>query len=537
MSERTWDYIVVGAGSAGAIIAARLTEDPDCRVLLLEGGGSDRTAICRVPGMVSVIHTVPQVKKRFDWGYKTQPNPQTLDRKIPYVRGKVLGGSSAINGMVFVRGNKANYDGWAEDGCPGWDYASVLPYFRRFEDFEGGESELRGAGGPIKISRPTGISPVSEAFITAVADTAGVPVLEDYNGAEQEGVSLFQLSSRDGVRYSTAEAYLHPNLNRPNLEVITGALVDRVLIEEGRAVGVAWREGGRDVEGRVEREVVLSAGAVGSPAILLRSGIGPADELKALDIPVHADLPVGRNLHDHLFFPLTFITPRGGHRGTATHFVSGMIRERLFGGTWFGRSVFEVVAFLKTDPSLSIPNLQLHSLPWAYPHPNQDDTTKRPEVDTRPAFTVQPTLIYPRSRGALSLRSRDPGAEPRIDPQYLSDPHDAEVLMRGIAMTREIMAHPAIAPEVTLELEPRMEGDALRRELPNRVATVYHPVGTCRMGMDQRAVVTPELTVRGIEGLRVADASIMPSVTGGNTNAPCMMIGEKAADLLRGAPS
>jgi choline dehydrogenase len=535
MSEAgSWDYIVVGAGSAGAVIAARLTEDPECRVLLLEGGITDRSAICTVPGMVSIIHTVPQIKKKYDWGYKTTPRSPTLDRKIPYVRGKVLGGSSAINGMVFVRGNRANFDSWAADGCPGWDYESVVPYFRRFEDFEDGESELRGAGGPIKISRPTNISPVSEAFMPAVAGAMGVPVLDDYNGASQEGVSLFQLTSRDGLRSSTAEGYLHPNKKRSNLEIVLGALVDKVVIENGRAVGVKYALKGKDMVARASSEVILSAGAVGSPAILLRSGIGPAEDLAALGVDVIADLPVGKNLHDHLFFPMTFITPNGGHRGTPLHFFGGMVQEKLFGGTWFGRSVFEVVAFLKTDASQPIPNLQLHSLPWAYPHPNQDDTTKRPEVDTRAAFTIQPTLIYPESRGELRLLSLDPADKLHIDPHYLECEADSKVLLDGIRMTREIMGHAAIAGEVSSEFEPNISGDALLKEFPNRVATVYHPVGTCRMGSDERAVVDPQLRVRGIEGLRVADASIMPSVTGGNTNAPCIMIGEKAADLIRG---
>lgn len=533
MSNR-YDYIVVGAGSAGAVIAARLTEDPACRVLLLEGGGSDRTSICTVPGMVSIIHTVPQIKKKFDWGYKTTPNALTLDRKIPYVRGKVLGGSSAINGMVFVRGNRANFDAWEAEGCTGWGYGDVLPYFKRFEDFEGGASDWRGAGGPIKISRPTGISPVSEAFIQAASETTGTAVLDDYNAGSQEGVSLFQLTSRDGVRYSTAEGYLHPNRTRSNLTIVLGALVDKVVVEGGRAVGVSYSVGGEARIDHADSEVILSAGAVGSPAILLRSGIGPAADLQALGLTVHADLPVGQNLHDHLFFPLTFITPRGGHRGTALHFLSGMLRERVTGGTWFGRSVFEVVAFLRTHGSDGIPNLQLHTLPWAYPHPNQDNTEVRPTVDTRAAFTVQPTLIYPKSRGELRLRSLDPGDKLHIDPHYLEHPDDARTLLEGIALTREIMAHGAIAGEVKLELEPSLFDDDLKRELPNRVATVYHPVGTCRMGSDDRAVVDPSLRVRGIEGLRVADASIMPSVTGGNTNAPCIMIGERAADLIRG---
>jgi len=533
----SWDHIIVGAGSAGCVIAARLTEDPDCRVLLIEGGGSDRSDLCRVPGMVSIIHTVPQVKKKYDWGYKTAPKPLTLDRKIPYIRGKVLGGSSAINGMVFVRGHQSNYDDWAAQGCEGWGWADVLPYFKKLEDYEDGQSTLRGAGGPIKVSKPTDISPVSEAWQHAVANTCGVPIIDDYNGAQQEGAGLWQLSARDGIRYSSSEGYLHPNMDRPNLDVVTGALVHKVIITDGRATGVSYSVGDKLQTVNASSGVILSAGSVGTPAILMRSGVGPAAHLSELDIPVRADLPVGQNLHDHIFFPLTFLTPRGGHKGTALHFFSGMIKEKLFGGTWFGRSVFESVAFVKVNSSSEVPDLQLHSLPWAYPAPNQDNTEVRPNVDTRAAFTVLPTLIYPQSRGELRLRSTDPDETPHIDPNYLAETQDVQTLVDGVGLTREIMADSAISSEVTAELHPAehaaSEAD-LRREIPNRISTVYHPVGTCRMGSDERAVVGPDLKVRGIDGLWVADASIFPSITGGNTNAPCLMIGEKAAALIRG---
>jgi choline dehydrogenase len=533
MSE--YDYIVIGAGSAGCVIASRLTEDPDVSVLLLEAGGSDRTALCRKPGMVSIIHTVPEVKRRFDWGFYTRPRQETLERRMPYVRGKVMGGSSAINGMVFVRGHRANFDAWAADGCPGWGFEDVLPYFKRLECFQGGDPAWRGTDGPIQVSVTDGLSPVSEAFSEAVSGACGVPVLDDYNAERQEGVGRFQISARNGVRYSTSEGYLQPALARRNLTVTSGAAVQRLELEGRRVVGVRWRRGDQQEQARARREVVLCAGAVGSPQLLMLSGIGPADHLSELGIEVRADLPVGRNLHDHLFFPLTFLAPRGGHRGTPWHFFSGMLKEYLFGGTWFGRSVFEVVAFVKSDASRALPDVQLHSMPWAYPAPNQDAPV-RPEVDMRPALTVLPTLIYPESRGEVRLRSADPGDAPVIDPHFLEARADREVLLRGIQITREVMAHGAIAGELTGELEPGPEFkdlQALTRELPNRVSTVYHPVGTCRMGSDERAVVDPELRVRGVEGLRVADASIMPSITGGNTNAPCIMIGERAADLLR----
>jgi len=534
--SESWDHIIVGAGSAGCVIAARLTEDPACRVLLVEGGGTDRSDLCRVPGMVSIIHTVPKVKKKYDWGYKTAPRSRTLDRKIPYIRGKVLGGSSAINGMVFVRGNPANYDGWAAEGCAGWGYQDVLKYFKKLEDYEDGPSDLRGGGGPIKVSKPTDISPVSEAWQHAVASTCGVPILDDYNGESQEGAGLWQLTSRDGIRYSSSEGYLHPNMDRENLDVLTGALVHRVIIQRGRATGIVYSIGDAQHTAAASTGVVLSAGSVGTPAILMRSGVGPAAHLQDLDIAVCADLPVGQNLHDHVFFPLTFITPRGGHKGTALHFFSGMVKEKLKGGTWFGRSVFESVAFVKLNSSSPVPDLQLHSLPWAYPSPNQDNTEVRPDVDKRAAFTILPTVIYPESRGELRLSAAEPDAAPHIDPNYLSTQRDVETLVQGVALTREIMADPAIADEVSSELHPADAASTqadLRREIPNRICTVYHPVGTCRMGTDERAVVDPTLRVRGIDGLWVADASIFPTITGGNTNAPCLMIGEKAADLIR----
>ncbi len=529
-----YDTIVVGAGSAGCALAARLTEDLDRQVLLLEGGGSDRSMLYRIPGFVSIMHIVPQVKKTLDWGYRVAPQTHALDRIPPYPRGKVLGGSSAINGMLWVRGNRANYDAWAAEGCVGWAYDDVLPLLQRMESFEDPDAPHRGGEGPIKVTRSRDISPVSEAFHEAVAAATGCARNPDYNGPSQEGVSRVQMSAHEGVRYSTSQGYLQPALSRPNLTVQTDALVHRVLIEGGRATGVEWSRSGALHTDHAASEVVLCAGAVGSPAILQRSGVGPAALLQQHDIAVRADLPVGENLHDHLFFPLTFLAPKAGHRGTPLHFAAGIAKELLFGGTWFSRTVFEVIAFIKTDPSLDVPDLQLHSLPWAYPAPNQD-SGERPEVDLRPAFTVQPTLIYPRSRGTLRITSSQPGASPHIDPNFLADPADRQTLVRGIEITRDILAHQAVAPHIAAELEPGADftGARLAAEVSHRGATVYHPVGTCRMGVDDRAVVDPRLAVRGIDGLHVADASVFPSITGGNTNVPSILVGERCADILR----
>jgi len=529
MSE--YDYIVVGAGSAGCLLAARLAERGN-EVLLLEAGPTDRTRFCEVPGMVSVIHTVPQVKKRFDWGYYTVPQKNALDRRIPAVRGKVLGGSSSINGMLFVRGHRENYDDWAADGCPGWSYQDVLPAFKRMEDWEDGESASRGAGGPIAVTRQKGLTPASQAFIEAVKDTFNVPYCEDYNGHEQEGAMIFQQSARKGRRFSSSIATLRNNAAR--LTVRTGVLVERVVLKGSTATGVAVRVGAERQTVSARREVIVCAGVFGSPQILMLSGIGPAAHLRSHGIKAIVDLPVGDNLHDHMFVPMTFLAPSAVRRGTARYFLSGMIAEAVRGDSWFGRTVFEGGAFVRSKHARNVPDLQIHMLPWAYPSPNQDKPV-RPEVDLRPAMTVMPTLIYPKSRGTVRLASSEPDAAPLIDPAYLTEQSDAQFLFDSVKAMRDMAASQHLKTVITTELHPadaaRTDAD-LWRELPNRATTVYHPVGTCRMGSDERAVVDPLLRVRGIEGLRVADAAIMPSITGGNTNAPAMMIGERCAEIM-----
>ena len=530
------DYIVVGAGSAGCIVAARLSEDSSCNVVVLEAGGSDRTTFCKKPGMISLIHQVPELKAKFDWGLYLNPRKETLNRKIPYPRGKVLGGSGAINGMVYVRGNPKNFDDWAEDGCPGWSYDDVLPYFRKLETFEDDDSGVRGTSGPIQVTRAKDVSPISEAFRHAVAEWNQTGLNDDYNGRKQEGGALFQLNQKDGLRQSSAECYLHPAMGRPNLRVELGAHISRLEFEGTRCVGVTYEQDGQIHTLRAEREVLLCAGAVASPKLLMLSGVGPSKHLEQHGISCIADLPVGQNLHDHLFLPIVFVAPNAGHRGTATHFFGGMLQEYLFGDGWFGRSVFEAIGFVRSDSSSPIADMQLHSLPWSYPAPNRD-APGIPKVDTRPALTVQPSLIYPKSRGEILLTSADPKAAPHIDPHFLETQADLDFLERGAEITRQILRGPAIAQEIDLELEPGPayeDPERMRAEIPNRIGTIYHPVGTCRMGTDERAVVDTQLRVRGIEGLRVIDASIMPSITGGNTNAPTMMIAERAVDLIRG---
>ncbi len=527
------DYVVVGAGSSGAIVASRLAR-AGARVVLVEAGRSDRNYLVSKPGMNGPMHQVPQFKRLVDWGYFSTPQTGLDGRRMPVPRGKIVGGSSSVNGMVYVRGNRANYDTWAAEGNQGWSAAEVTGVYQRIEDFDGGADDYRGTGGPIRVTRNPRPQDGTRQFLQATAQTLGVPVLEDYNGASQEGVSLFQQSAADGIRYSSARGYLRPAPK--GLVLRTRAHVRRVVIHRGRAVGVELRERNGEIRViRASQEVILSAGFVGSPQLLMLSGVGPAQHLAEHGIEVVADLPVGENLQDHLFVPLTFLASSVRHRATARYFMGGALQGFARRQTFMDHSLFEAVAFLRTSRASNIPNLQLHMLPWSYPTAKPGDPTKR-VVDPRPAISVFSTLIYPQSRGTVRLASADPYTAPLIDYRYFSEPEDAAVLAEGVGVARDIMAADAFEGAVAEELSPGRDatGSALRKKIEQTAISVFHGAGTCRMGGDERSVVGSDLRVRGVEGLRVADASIMPTITGGNTTAPCYMIGARAADLVLG---
>ena len=423
------DYVVVGSGSSGAAIAGRLAES-GATVVVVEAGKSDNQFLVKKPGMIGPMHSVPEIKKKVDWGFYSTPQKHLLDRRMPVPRGKVVGGSSSINGMVYVRGNRANYDAWAAEGNTGWDADSVNAAYRRMEDFEDGANDYRGAGGPIRVTRNHTPQEGSLQFIQAASDTLGAKILDDYNAESQEGVSRMQQNAAAGLRYSASRGYIH-HLKPGTLELQSETLTTKVVIEDGRAVGIEVTDVSKKGNGakrtiRAGREVILSAGFVGSAQLLMLSGVGHAQHLRDHGIDVVADLPVGDNLHDHLFHALTFHTTTSKMRGTPLFFGRGVAKEVLRPGKSFlANTVFEAVAFLRTSQAADVPDLQLHLLPWSYVSPNQDEPIRH-DVDPRTSLTILSTLIYPRSRGTLRLASSDPTAAPLIDFQYLADPADLD---------------------------------------------------------------------------------------------------------------
>ena len=530
-SPASADYVVVGGGSAGAAVARRLA-DAGADVLLLEAGGRNTSSLVRMPGMVGVMHGVPAAQRTVTWGPSTTPQADAAGRQISQMHGRGLGGGSAVNAMIFARGHRTDYDAWAADGCPGWSHAEVLPAFRRLETFEDGASQHRGGSGPVGVARAKDLQPVTEAFLDALAATAGVAHNDDYNGAEQEGVSASQWNAVGGRRQSSGQTYLDHTPGR--LRVVTGAHVTGITLRGGTASGVevATRRGTRRIEAR--REVVLSAGSFRTAQLLMLSGIGPAAHLREHAIRVVADLPVGDNLQDHAVLPMVHRV-RSGRVLTASGFLTTAVRERVRPGTtYLAGSFIEGIAHIRTPLAGAVPDLQVFATPLAR---RGDDPTVpgvHPGVEG-PSLTLFAVLLRPESRGTVRLASRDPLAEPLIDPRYLSEPGDVDVLAAGVDLLRDAMADPHVAPEVLGELAPGPSAssrDAVREDVRRRISSVYHPVGTCRMGSDERSVVDPRLRVHGVAGLRVVDASVIPTIPGGNTNAPAMMIAERAADLM-----
>jgi len=518
------DYVIVGAGSAGCVLAARLSEDPTCRVLLLEAGPSDRKNEVRIPAAFSkLFHT------ERDWDYHTTPQEQAEGREMFWPRGRMLGGSSSMNAMMWVRGNRRDFDGWAALGNLGWAYDDVLPAFRRSEDSARGGSEHRGTGGPITVSELRDPNPMTHAFVDA-AVAAGIPRAADVNGAEQDGVGYTQVTQRRGARCSTSSAYLRPARRRKNLEVRTGAQATRVLLDGTRAVGVEYRVDGRRETATADREAILAGGAVNSPQLLMLSGIGPAEQLRAHGIEPAVDLSgVGQNLQDHLAVCAIALATQPISLVSAES-PGNLARYLLRRKGMLTSNVAEGVAFVRTAPGLPAPDIELVFAPV----PFIDHGLVTPPGH---GLTVGAVLLRPKSRGAVTLASGDPFVAPRIDPEYFTDPDDVRVLVEGVRMARRVLRTEPLASFAGDDLEPSpgTDDDGLEAFVREQAETLYHPVGTCRMGIDADAVVDPSLRVHGTSDLRVVDASVMPTIPGGHTNASTIMIAERAAELVRAA--
>jgi choline dehydrogenase len=523
-----YDYIIVGAGSAGCVLAARLSADSSVKVLLLEAGPVDDVREIQAPAALSRLF-----QSAYDWNYNTVPQHRAAGRSIYWPRGRVLGGSSSMNAMIYIRGNRRDFQAWRDEhGCAGWGYEDLMPYFRRSEDNSRGASAYHGTGGPLAVSDVRYKSPACEAFIAAAREQ-GATANEDFNGPRQDGVGWYQVTQRKGRRCSAAAAYLHPVMSRPNLTVHTGALVTKILIEDGQATGVDYLRHGELETALADGEVIVCGGAVNSPQLLMLSGVGPADHLIEMGIDVHADSPgVGANLSDHPVLPVIWSTPRlrGLWEKTGN---AGALRWQLTHRGPVASNVAESGGFAHSEPGLSAPDLQLHVLAAPYKNQGLADPAQR-------AMTVLVGLVEVRSRGRIRLRSADPRHRPAIDPGYLSDGGaDARALVAGLKMAREFVTARPMAAICRSEIAPgahiRSDGELLDY-VRSSVGTLYHPVGTCAMGSESRwgSVLDPELRVRGISGLRVVDASVMPTLPRGNTNAPTIAIAERAADLIAG---
>jgi choline dehydrogenase-like flavoprotein len=518
VADQVFDYVVVGAGSAGAAAAARLSEDPNVTVALIEAGAADTADEIHIPAAFSALF-----KSTWDWDHDSEPEPGILNRRAYLPHGKMLGGSSSMNAMIYIRGNRADYDEWAAAGATGWTYEEVLPVFRRFEDNERGASEFHGVGGPLSVSESRSMNPLGEAWIAAAIE-AGFEPNDDFNGESQLGVGRYQVTQRNGMRCSTAVAYLHPNLERPNLTIITDALARRILTEGNRATGVEIGRGGEVSVISAAREVIVSAGAYGSPHLLLLSGIGPAEQLAAFQIPVVADLPVGEGLQDHYMVLLNYLTDQESLMTALSPENVGLLQSEGRGP--LTSNVGEAGGFFITQPDLDAPNVQFHQAPVLF----YNEGTGAPIAH---GFAQGPCVVKPTSRGSVTLRTADPATAPRILHNYLSTPEDQQAIIDGVRIAVQIANQPALKSVITDEfVTPTGTSDAELLEFAQRVGqTLYHPTSTCAIGK----VVDPQLKVFGFENLRVADASVMPSVIRGNTNATSILVGERVADFAQQA--
>lgn len=522
-----YEYVIVGAGSAGSVLAARLSEDPGSRVLLLEAGPPDTAPAMRVPARALELWG-----GSYAWDNTTVPQRHAANRSIPWPSGRTLGGSSSINAMMYVRGNPVDYDTWRDRfDCDGWGYADMLPYFRLAEDQQHGASPFHGAGGPLRVEDVRYKHPLAQAWVQA-ATAAGLPGNGDFNGASQDGVGFYQFTHRRGERWSTADAYLRPALGRGNLTVETGALVTRVSIEGERATGVRYLRNGAEREARAQAAVILCAGAVASPHLLLRSGIGPADQLRAHGIDVVVDAPaVGEGLQDHPACAVGWFTPHASNFfEEQTPEATALWQQRREGP--MGSFILPAGGFGRSRDGVAVPDVQYGVMPVAA-SVGTDGLAIDPEVRAVTLLSIAATVA---SRGRVTMRSADPFTKPLIDPAYLADETDLEVLAAGVRRQAEIAACQPLASQTAGEYPPGPvpDDDQLREWVRRSVTTCFHPTSTCAMGGDAGAVCDTQLRVRGVAGLRVVDASVMPAVPRGNTNAPTIAIAERAADLIRG---